>query len=56
MLYILLSCVLTLSQMFPTMFQPREIKSHFNQGNGAFTLVYPPYACVTVLVVCQKLS
>ena len=25
MLYILLSCVLTLSQMFPTIFKPREI-------------------------------
>ena len=37
MLYILLSCVLTLSQMFPTIFKPREI-CNFNQGNGPFHL------------------
>jgi len=30
MLYILLTCVLTLSQMFPTIFKSREI-SNFNQ-------------------------
>ena len=38
MLYVLLSCVLTLSQMFPTIFKPREIHN-FNQGNGQFNLV-----------------
>ena len=38
MLYILLSCVLTLSQMFPTIFKPREIHN-FSQGNGPFHLV-----------------
>jgi len=38
MLYISLNCVLTLSQMFPTMFKPREI-CHFNQGNDLFHLV-----------------
>lgn len=38
MLYIVLSCVFTSSQMFPTMFKPREI-CHFSQGNGAFHLL-----------------
>jgi len=33
MLYILLTCVLTLCQMFPTMFKSREI-NYFNQCNS----------------------
>lgn len=37
MLYMLMSCVLTLSQMFPTMSKPTEIRS-FIQGYGAFHL------------------
>ena len=35
MLYVLLSCVLTLSQMFPTILKPREI-SHLIKVTGCF--------------------
>lgn len=38
MLYSLLRCVLTLSQMFPIMFKTREIHN-FIQGNHAFHAV-----------------
>ena len=62
MLYILLSCVLTLSKVFPTNFQPREI-CNFNQGNGPFHLVACQWchiraqdAYISIVVAQQKLS
>ena len=67
MLYILMSCVLTLPQKCPTIFKPREIHN-FNQGNNPFHLVacqwhHTPstkeYTCVSIVVVrhnsvCQR--
>jgi len=45
MLYILLTCVLTLSQMFPTMFKSREI-SHFNQDTDCVS----SFCCLSMII------
>ncbi len=47
-LYILLSRVLTLSQMFPAMFKPREI-CNFIQGTGTFHLVAYQWRHITFI-------